>query len=306
LKVLAKDDGSSLTQTFHIVFTVPIPTLTGPSSNPVTTTATPAITWTDTAAARYDLWVDDTTAKISQLIRKQNLTTPSFTPAVRLTSGHTYRVWVQGFTALGEASGWSQAFVFTVALPAAPAIPVWTGPLGTTTNTAPTLAWTSPAAAAGYELWVTDNTARISKFIDLTGLGATSFSAFTRSLSDGHQYTAWVRALDNLNQAGSWSAALTFTMALAVPVLTGPTSPASTTPTITWTESTAGAVRYDLWVNDATSSTAQVIRQKNLTGLSFTTGTLTRGHTYRVWVQAIDAFGQASAWQVTPLVFTVA
>jgi hypothetical protein len=101
------------------------------------------------------------------------------------------------------------------------------------TSSTPTLAWTRPAAAASYELWVTDNTMPISRFMDQQGLSATSFSAFTPALSEGHQYTAWVRALNNLGQAGSWSGALTFTMVLAIPTLTGPTSRRCTKPTIT-------------------------------------------------------------------------
>ncbi len=311
--------------TFVVANPPAAPVLAGPAGN--TTTVTPTITWnppTSGTAAGYDLWVDDATTGAGQVIRQKNLPAGQTTfPTAPLTVGHQYQAWVRAFDALGQFSPWSALETFTIGTP--PGTPSWTGPApNSMISSTPTLAWTSPAAAASYELWVSDNTTPTFAFMDQTSLSAPSFSAFTPALTEGHQYTAWVRALNNLNQKGPWSAPLTFSMVLAVPTLTGPASPAptgpgpaslvSTTPTITWTEST-GAVRYDLWVNDVTSNTAQVIRQKNLTGTSFTTGELQHGHTYWVWVQAFDAFGQGSGWQVvhdspfdtrpTPLIFTV-
>ncbi len=114
-----------------------------------------------------------------------------------------------------------------------------------------------------------------------------------------------MRAANSLNQASAWSTALTFTIVLATPTLTGPGSPTNVTPTITWSEPTVGTVRYDLWIDDATTNISQVIRQKSLTGTSFTPGPLSHGHTYFVWVQAFDATGQSSGWQASPLMFTV-
>ncbi len=67
LTILVTDSaGAVLTQTFTITTALIIPTLTGPTT-PVSTTGTPTIAWTDTGAVRYDLWVDDVTAKVSQV-----------------------------------------------------------------------------------------------------------------------------------------------------------------------------------------------------------------------------------------------
>src|SRR5262249_44459560 len=55
-----------------------------------------------------------------------------------------------------------------------------------------------------------------------------------------------------------------------IPTFTAPAPLTSvTTPTITWTAD-AGPTRYDLWVDDATTGTHQLIRQQNLLTNSFT------------------------------------
>lgn len=87
------------------------------------------------------------------------------------------------------------------------------------------------------------------------------------------------------------------------PIMTGPGASASPTPTISWTP-VAGAVRYDLWVNNTSTGQSQVIRQQTLTGTSFTSGALPAG-TYTAWVQAYASNGRASGWS-SPLTFTVA
>jgi hypothetical protein len=92
-------------------------------------------------------------------------------------------------------------------------------------------------------------------------------------------------------------------VAPATPTVTGPTSATTATPpTFTWTAS-AGATRYDLWVDNLTTGVSQVVRQPNVLTNSYTNPTALPAGNYRVWVQAYNG-NQASAWSA-PMDFTV-
>ena len=271
-----------------LIFTIgqpapPVPAFTGPSSP---TSGSPTFTWTDSVADHYDLWVNDTTANVAPVVHKRNLPGTSFTLAGSLSGGHRYTAWIEAFTTTGVSSGWSQPFTFDVASP--PPAPVLTGPGKTVSTTTPTLTWAALSQPATYELWLNDNTANTYPLLDQTGITAASWAGINPALVEGHRYTVWVRAFSPLNQASPWSASLSFTIVPAVPVLIGPVNPTSISPLISWTESSPGSMHYDLWVNDITTESSQVIRQKQLTAMSYTMGPLTHGHTYWVWVQAID------------------
>jgi hypothetical protein len=270
----------------------PIPTFTAPTS--LTSATTPTITWTaDAGPTRYDLWVNDTTAGVAQLIRQQNLFTNSFTPVTPLAVGHQYTAWVEAFNGSGQTAGWSQPLVFTIAAIVPPTV---TAPASTTSDPTPLITWTASSGAARYDLWVNDTSAGIAQVIRQQSLTTTSFVPPT-SLTVGHQYTTWVEAFTNTGVASGWSQPLSFSIVAATPTITGPVgSTSATMPSITWTTS-AGAVRYDLWVNDTTANVSQFIRQQNLTTTSYMSSTsLTVGHQYTAWVQAFDSSGQTGGW----------
>ena len=79
-----------------------------------TTDSTPAFTWRPVdGAVHYDLWVNQV-GGTSQIIRVQNLTATSFTPATALPTD-TYRVWVRAISAASEISPWSVMVEFRIA-----------------------------------------------------------------------------------------------------------------------------------------------------------------------------------------------
>ncbi len=101
-----------------------VPTVTAPTS--ATTDAAPKFTWTSSlGAARYEIWVDNLSTGVRQVISQKNLTTTNFTPATALAAGN-YRVWVRAFDSTGLASAWSlnRDFTVTASVPA----PVNLGP----------------------------------------------------------------------------------------------------------------------------------------------------------------------------------
>lgn len=68
-------------------------------------------------------------------------------------------------------------------------------------------------------------------------------------------------------------------------------------PSFAWT-AVAASTFYDLWIDDTTTNTQQVIRQQQVPSTSFTALVdLANGHSYRTWVRAGNAFGYGP-WSV--------
>ena len=119
-------------------------------------------------------------------------------------------------------------------------------------------------------------------------------------LNLGDTYQWWVRAVSSTGATSPWSSGDTFTaVSFPPPALIGPGGAIATLqPNLTWTAVT-GADHYDLWVNDLTTGTSQVIRNPIVSTATFTpSSALTYGHMYRFWVRAVDALGDPSDWSL--------
>ena len=190
---------------FLIDTTAPaIPAITGPAGS--TPLLKPTIAWSNTGAARYDLWVNNLTTGAAQVIRQQNLNTNSFTPAANLTVG-SYVVWVEAYDNTNQTRGWSASYNFTITLPAAP---TQLSPAGLITTTMPTFSWAAVTGAATYDLWVDNVSANQSQIIRQQSLSTTSYTPLT-ALAKGN-YRFWVRAINGNGNAGAWSAKVDFTI----------------------------------------------------------------------------------------------
>lgn len=268
-----------------------IPSFTAPTGS--STNLTPMFSWTaSTDAVRYDLWVTNTTTGQSQIIRQPNLASTSFTPGSVLPVG-SYMAWVQAFNNAGNSAGWSAAANFAILAPAAPVI---TGPAAVITTTTPTFSWNASTGATQYDVWADNTTTGQNQIVRQT-VAATSLTP-ANPLPHG-QYTYWVRAENSAGSFGPWSGSYNFLIdstAPAIPTITAPASPtANVTPTISWSAS-AGATRYDLWVNDVTTGQGQVIRQQNLPSASFAPGSALPIGSYTAWVEAFDNTNATRGW----------
>jgi uncharacterized protein YkwD/predicted phage tail protein len=183
------------------------------------------------------------------------------------------------------------------------AAPTITAPAASTTSTTPTFAWTAVAGATQYDLWVNNLTTGQSQVIRDQTLTTNSFTPLT-PLPAGN-YQAMVRA-STAAGTSAWSAAYTFTItAPAVPAFTAPTgSTTNLTPTFAWTAST-DAARYDLVVDNLTTSQWQIIRQQNLTTNAFTPASSLPTGAYEAWVRAFNNAGNTAGWSAI-LNFTMA
>ncbi|MFO0864008.1 MAG: CAP domain-containing protein [Gemmataceae bacterium] len=287
LSSLGESAGWSAGQTFAVETAPVTPTFTGPGS---TIDKAAAVTWSASAGAtRYDLWLDNLTT--GQSYRPVNLATNSYSPGT-LPLG-TYQAWVRAYNSAGETRGWSTAYAFAVTAPLAPTV---TSPTGASTNNLPTFTWSTSTGAAKYELYVANNTTGAVP-IRVANLAGTSFTAVA-ALPAG-SYTAWVRAANADGDVGTWSVARSFAIfAPAIPVLTAPVGAQNTqTPTFQWTAS-SGALRYDLWVYNATTGVDQVIRQQSLSTNSYTPSTPLAAGRYRFWVRAFNSLGESLGWSL--------
>src|SRR5207248_3197678 len=162
--------------------------------------------------------------------------------------------------------------------------PVLTAPSGTVSNPV-TVSWQPVSGAASYQVWVSDLTAHVDYAFFQSGITGTSVSA--GSLTPDHLYRVMVRAVD-ASGVGPWASGLFHVASsLAAPVINNPTG---NPPTITW-QAVAGATSYNLRIDDLTAGQSWLVWQPGLTGTSYTANTLTAGHAYRVWLQAVDASG---------------
>jgi len=254
-------------------------------------------------STRYDLWVDDLTTGQSQVLRNQQVTGTSFTPTVPLAVDHSYRVYVSAANSYGLGP-WSAPKDFGIGnAPIEPptGIPSLTAPVGTGNTVTPTFQWTAVAGANRFDLWVDDLTTGQSQILREQAItGGTSFTP-TTPLPNNHAYKAWIRAGNEFG-FGGWSAAQDFGVGNVpiqppadTPIISAPTGTGnSVTPLFQW-NAVQDATRFDLWVDDITAGTSQVIRQQALSTNSFTPATpMTNDHAYRAWVRAGNDFGFGS------------
>jgi len=287
------------------------PTLSGPVGTidfASTATLTPTFTWSAVSgAASYDVWVNDLTSGKSQVVRQTTTNTSLPSPTV-LTLGDTYEWWVraQDTQVPPDLSSWGSGTTFSIVL----AYPTPVGPSGSLPNATPTFTWNAVAGADFYDVWVNDLTTSTSQVLrtPLTGsqvVTGTSWTAPT-ALNPGDNYMWWVRSLTKSGGASLWSTGIPYTVAL-LSMPAAPFSPSGSLPnakpTFTWNAIT-GADYYDVWVNDLTTSTSQVLRTP-LTGSQVVTGTswtaptaLNPGDNYMWWVRGLSNNGTVSPWSV--------
>jgi uncharacterized repeat protein (TIGR01451 family) len=260
----------------------------GPIEDPM-----PPFSWSAVAGADYyDVWVDDLTTGASPVLRNQHVMGTSWPSPITLTVGDTYQWWVRAYRNNQDDSPWGGPATFTVSVGTPTAI----NPSGTLQDATPTFTWTTAANAAKYEVWVNDNTAGQLPLLDQIVTGTAWTPA--KPLPVGDSYVWWVRGVAANNVTGDWSSATAFTVQpLAQPVLIAPLGPiTSTMPTFSW-KPVSGTDYYEVWVDDITTGTSQVLYNPNVSATSWTPGTsLTAGHHYRWWVKAHSNNQDSSPW----------
>lgn len=263
------------------------------AQKPISTTQTgfPVFQWEAVdGVALYDLWVNDLTTGQVGVIRNRQISENTYTHTTELPAGHSYLWTVRAMSPDGVFGQWATAQSFVVV-----GIPALQSPTASTPDTRPTFHWSTAGGAARYDLWVNDMTTGQSQVIREKHIFGTSYSA-TEDLKLGHTYQWTVRAVSPEGAPGEWAAIAEFTL-MGTPVAIAPVGLVhDLSPVFSWT-ATAGAVRYELWVNDLTTNESAVIHNTNITeNQALSPMPLTDGHNYLWAVRAFNIDGNPGAW----------
>ena len=305
-------DGTFSSWSNYVAFTIDVPAPAVPQiTRPIgdITDSFPTFAWTGDAVTKsYSLWVNDITNPNApvRVIYRTAYSDTSYVHFAPLKDG-TYRAWVRAFNAVGEYSGWSTPVTFTIDAPV-PAVPTITGPVALSTNETPRITWTSVAGAARYDLWVNNLTTGAAQYIRNANVSYKTPYFDTPALPQG-SYKVWVRAANGNDEVSKWSDPYVFTVDIerpGVPKIIGPggnivnQTITTANPTFTWTAAVR-AVKYDLWVNNLTTGQSQIIRQQDISGLSYVAlNNLPQGD-YRAWVRGINSANEVGEWSTVSI-----
>ena len=257
-----------------------------PSVVQIVTTPRPTFTWTSVSnAATYQIYANNVTTAQTGVINQSGITTTSLTSPIDLPIGN-FNVWVRGFTAAGLASIWSPVSVWKVR-------PTTTVLNSGRTEASPsfTIEWAPIVGASSYDVWVDRLTSSTSQYLrDTSVLGS---SLVVSNFAIG-KYGVWVRARNTAGDLVNWSPQAIINVNVAPTGLNVTAPGLAGTPTLNW-DAVGGASFFDVWVDNLTTGTPQVIRDTAVVGNSLALSTLTAG-SYRVWVRAKDVNGAAYAW----------
>ncbi|MBI4341363.1 MAG: Ig-like domain repeat protein, partial [Candidatus Omnitrophica bacterium] len=237
-----------------------------------------------------------------------------------LTPGAFAKLWVQALDAAGNASPWLSRRVFVGALDTTPpllaiTIPSVDGVLSSSSDTPFSGTATDAGTISRIRIYVYDEARAAFTVADATAsysaaTGSWSFAVQAAHLTSNAYARLWVQALDTAGNASAWLSRRVF---VGVPDTTAPaitmTSPTgSSLPpvggTLSGTATDAGTIsRIRIYVYDEaraafTVSDAIASYTAATTTWNFTVqpSHLTPGAFAKLWVQALDAAGNASPW----------
>lgn len=249
----------------------------------------PQLSWQSLpGAVRYDLWVNNKSANVSQFIRNSNITSTNFTPSSDLPIG-TYEAWVRGIDASGLPGTWSSTMLFNVVPP-----PVVTQGNQSTFDRSPLFEWQELAGAVKYEVFLRNLLSGATVFYQ-QNIAGLSYQVPT-DLTDG-PYRWWLLGVSAQNIRSFWTNPIDIYIGGRTEVLSPAGTAPSATPVFTW-KPVGGAQRYDLWV-DRVGGPTQIIREQNLLSTQFTPAAPLPAGTFRMWVRAISTSGETSPWSLT-------
>lgn len=234
-------------------------------------------------AAWYEIYLLDDDTGIVQ--RQSSLMATSFDSAP-LADGD-YRAWVRSYHSDGSPALWSRAHSFAVSSPAGNLNAVITNPVVATFDSTPTFVWTADAAATSFNLYLT-NGDTVIQHSDVSDLSWTPSSELDQSV-----WQWWVQPVTAAGAIGQWSSAGSVdTTARAV--LSDTVTVDAGVATLNW-NTVVGAGRYVLQITNVATEES-VVREENLTSLTFTTSDALANGNYRAWVRAVSSSGELAPW----------
>lgn len=288
LGVVAKNGPKTVVKTFEVPQDATLPQVDGSSIvvPEIVAGGAGTISWAPVAGATgYDLAFSQN----GVVARTASVTTASYAVPASFRAG-SYTLTIRA--AAGERLGPLSSEVAVVVKPQAVVRTTLTG-LPVLANSASVIRWQAVPDASSYEVVVSSLSQPPSSSQSLTVTGPIV------TLTDGVEAGTWrfaVRAVTG-EIAGEWTE-VDFTVVprpfLAPVMVPVPMPITDSTPTFAWS-APEGAVGYNLWLTNRDART-RVLYQTGLTGTSFEVPTPIDPARYAVWVQAVNASGQTSAW----------
>lgn len=273
---------TSLTETVRVLVTdddvLSKPGVT--SAFTATANQRPPVTWSAvTGADSYDVYISPV-SDIGNPKYNTNVVGTTFTPPADLGVGK-HAVWVRARTRGGQTSAWSAGARLDVTT--APVI----GSIPDGVDRRPAISWSTVTGAAGYEIWVNNQTTGVSRVIHESSVTS---SPWTPAADLGFGvHAVWMRTVNQYGETGSWSAGQSFFVS---PALIAPVGPVfNSRPTFTWTV-LPGAATHEIYIRTPTG----VIQQAGLTSGSFTPASALPAGTQRWWIRSYAANGKPGKW----------
>lgn len=270
---------------FSVVTPVRLTTL-----NPLQFTHRPTLSWNGLPGADlYDIWINDLSSGVSQVVRNANIKSTFFTVPTELPIG-AYRAWVRGKAKDNSDAAWSPAMSFSIS----PAPEVTQGQ-NAAFNQIPVLKWNALPGATQYDIWIDNRSTGESQIVRSVNLTSTTFTVAT-PMPLGN-YRAWVRGIGTGRFASSWTAPIDFRVTGTPVIMRGASSTFDTTPTLAW-NAVAGAAVYEVYIRNQ-STGAVTLEQKNIATTQFTPSSSLAVGPYRWWVRAETSDGLRSLWSAS-------
>ena len=171
--------------------------------------------------------------------------------------------------------------------------PVLNSPGATTTNPAAEFQWSPVYGAKDYELWIHNESTGAAPVRPI--VSTTTFQP-PQAMGIG-RYRVWLRTRMYDNAWSAWSPLYRLAISTPPTFTSANSQQATPRPSLTWS-AIPGATRYDLWIDNRSTSQSQVVRLTDLTTPNWTSATDMPLGQYRAWVRAIDAAGNPAQWSL--------
>jgi hypothetical protein len=255
----------------------PVPTILNSGRTEFRSTAT--LQWAQMpGATAWEIWVDGVNPRVSQIVRRSDITGTSF-QLPELPVGR-YTWWLRARNALNEFTAWSLPGIINITDRVTGIVAtgsLFSGDLQ--------LQWNPLPGASTYEIWVDNRTTGVSGVYRAAGIRGSSITIPGLPPS---ALRVWLRARDVAAVNHAWS--VPFDVLRLLP--TAVTSPANVSSgssiTLRWTP-VAGTVNYRLQLTNAQE--IPLYSNNSITGTQLVIPVTLATGRYRVWLAAVDSAG---------------
>lgn len=172
--------------------------------------------------------------------------------------------------------------------------PVITEPAALTAFQRPTITWTTVTDAVKYEVWIKNQSTNVNPFVRVIRTANTFYPTSDLGIA---RYNLWIRSVTAAGEFSLYTPQYNFRIDAPAVFSNVTRNQTSAFATLAWNP-LAGAVKFDVWINNLSIGQSQVLRNANVTGTSFTATTPLPMGLYRAWVRGLDASALAAQWSV--------